>query len=323
VAETEAGMIEVGHLTKNFGNLKAVNDISFKVATGEVVGFLGPNGAGKTTTMRILAGFYPPTSGSAQVGGFDVLNQSLEVRKRVGYFPERAPTYPEMRVASFLDFAAEVKGVSSRERKQEVEKVMNICGVTHMCHKFIGHLSKGYRQRVCLAQALINDPEVLILDEPTIGLDPEQITEIRSLIKSLRGKRTILLSTHILPEVSMTCERVIIMNDGKLLVEDTPENLHHRLRTSNRILIKVDGPPLEVKRRIESLPGVITVRVKDKESPDGVNLLIEVQKGIDIRKSLATTITGSNWGLLEMKVVEMSLEEIFIKLVTEEKECVA
>ncbi|MFH0812317.1 MAG: ATP-binding cassette domain-containing protein [Pseudomonadota bacterium] len=313
-------MIEVEHLSKSFGRFKAVNDISFNVAKGEVVGFLGPNGAGKTTTMRILAGFYPPTSGSAKVGGFDVLEQSLEVRQRVGYFPERAPIYPDISVTTFLDFVAEVKGISRRERKQKVDNVMELCGVTQMSHKLVGHLSKGYRQRVCLAQALLNDPEVLILDEPTIGLDPEQITEIRSLIKNLRGKRTILLSTHILPEVSMTCERVIIINDGKLVVEDSPENLHRRLRTSHRILITVDGPPSEVKRKIESLPGIITVSVQAEESPGMGGFLVEAEKGSDIRKLLATTITGNNWGLLEMKTIEMSLEEIFLKLVTEEKD---
>jgi ABC-2 type transport system ATP-binding protein len=225
-----------------------------------------------------------------------------------------------MRVLNFLHFAAEVKGISNQERKQKVENVMEICGVTQMKHKLIGHLSKGYRQRVCLAQALINDPEVLILDEPTIGLDPEQITEIRNLIKSLRGKRTIMLSTHILPEVSMICERVIIINKGKLVVEDTPENLDNRLRKSNRIMVKVEGPPSEIEKKLKSLPGVIKVTIKERESPEVINLLVEAQKGMDIRKSLATTITGNNWGLLEMKSVELSLEEIFLKLVTEEKE---
>lgn len=311
-------MIEVEHLTKYFGSFKAVDDISFKVAKGEIVGFLGPNGAGKTTTMRILTGFYPPNSGSARVGGYDVLEQSLEVRRRVGYFPEKVPIYSEMRVSKFLDFVAEVKRVSRGERKGKIEKAMEICGVTHMSNKLISHLSKGYRQRVCLAQALINDPEVLILDEPTIGLDPEQITEIRNLIRNLRGKRTILLSTHILPEVSMTCERVIIINKGKLVVEDYPENLANSLRTSNRVLVKVEGPIAEVKRRLESLPEIINVTVQEKESPDVINLMVEAQKGVDIRKSLAATITGSNWGLLEMKTVEMSLEEIFLHLVTEE-----
>ena len=312
-------MIEVEHLTKYFGNVKAVDDISFKVNTGEIVGFLGPNGAGKTTTMRILAGFLPPTSGSTRVAGINVIHQSLRVRRQVGYFPERVPLYPDMKVLSFLDFAAEVKGVPRRERKKKVQETMDMCGVTHMSKKLIGHLSKGYRQRVCLAQALINDPEVLVLDEPTIGLDPEQITDIRNMIRNLRGKRTILLSTHILPEVSMTCERVIIIDKGKLVVEDTPENLKNRLRTSNRIMVEIEGPTAEVEKKLASLPGVIKVTMQKQEFPEVMNLLVETQKGVDIRKSLATTITGSNWGLLEMKTVEMSLEEIFLKLVTEEK----
>lgn len=312
-------MIKVEHLTKYFGNVKAVDDISFKVDKGEIVGFLGPNGAGKTTTMRILAGFLPPTSGSAWVEGIDVLQQSLKVRQQVGYFPERVPLYPDMRVLSFLNFAAEVKAVPRKARKKKVDEAMDICGVTQMSKKLIGHLSKGYRQRVCLAQALINDPEVLILDEPTIGLDPEQITEIRNMIKNLRGKRTIMLSTHILPEVSMTCERVIIIDQGKLVVEDTPENLNNRLRTSNRIMVTVEGPASEVEKKLASLPGIINVMTQEQEHPEVTSLLVETQKGVDIRKSLATTITGSNWGLLEMKTVEMSLEEIFLKLVTEEK----
>jgi len=266
-------LIEVEHLTKYFGSIKAVDDISFTVNTGEIVGFLGPNGAGKTTTMRILAGFLPPTSGTTRVAGIDVLHQSLRVRRKVGYFPERVPLYPDMKVMSFLDFAAEVKGVPRRERKKKVEEKMDMCGVTPMSKKLIGHLSKGYRQRVCLAQALINDPEILVLDEPTIGLDPEQITDIRNLIRNLRGKRTIMLSTHILPEVSMTCDRVIIIDRGKLVVEDTPENLNNRLRTSNRIMVKVEGPAAEVEKKLASLPDIIKVTAQEQESREVVKLL--------------------------------------------------
>jgi len=319
VIGANCAVIEVEHLTKYFGSVKAVDDITFRVGKGEIVGFLGPNGAGKTTTMRILTGFLPPTSGTAWVGGIDVLQQSLKARRQIGYFPERVPLYPDMRVLSFLDFTAEVKGVPRKNRKSKVEEAMDLCGLTQRGKKLIGQLSKGYRQRVCLAQALINDPDVLILDEPTIGLDPEQITEIRNMIKNLRGKRTIMLSTHILPEVSMTCERVIIIDQGQLVVEDTPENLNNRLRTSNRIMIKVEGPAAEVEKKLASLPHIINVVKQKQESREVLNFLVETQKGVDIRKLLATTITGSNWGLLEMKTVEMSLEEIFLKLVTEEK----
>jgi len=312
-------VIKVEHLTKYFGSVKAVDDVTFTIGKGEIVGLLGPNGAGKTTTMRILTGFLPPTSGKAWVGGIDVVQYSLKARQHIGYFPERVPLYPDMRVLRFLDFAAQIKGVPRKNRTGRVDEAMDLCGLTMVGSKFIGHLSKGYRQRVCLAQALINDPDVLILDEPTIGLDPEQITEIRNLIKNFRGKRTIMLSTHILTEVSMTCERVIIVNQGKLVVEDTPENLNNRLRTSNRIMVKVEGPAAEVKKKLASLPDIIAVETQEQESPEVVNLLLETQRGVDIRKLLATTVTGSNWGLLEMKTVEMSMEEIFLKLVAEEE----
>ncbi len=219
-------MIEVENLTKYYGDRPAIDNITFRVEKGEILGFLGPNGAGKTTTMRILAGFFPPTSGIARVAGYDVVNNSIDVRRRIGYMPETIPLYKDMRVKEYLEFVAEVKGVPRKRRKSKIEKAMKECGTTEVYHRLIGKLSKGFQQRVGLAQALLHDPEVLILDEPTIGLDPKQIIEIRQLIKSLAGERTIILSTHILPEVSMTCQRVIIINEGKIIAMDTPENLN-------------------------------------------------------------------------------------------------
>ncbi len=221
-------MIEVEHLTKHYGPVTAIRELSFRVEQGEILGFLGPNGAGKTSTMRILTGFMPASSGRAMVAGYDVFTQPLEVRKRVGYLPENVPLYHEMTVNGYLRFVAEVKGVTRRERTSKVGAVMELCGVRDMARRLIGHLSKGYRQRVGLAQALLNDPPVLILDEPTVGLDPRQIVDIRQTIKNLRHDHTVILSTHILPEVSMTCDRVVIINGGQVVAIDTPENLMER-----------------------------------------------------------------------------------------------
>src|SRR5437588_6848400 len=258
-------MIEVQNLTKHYGPITAIRDVSFSVAPGEIVGFLGPNGAGKSTTMRILACFMPASSGTARIAGRDVFRESLEVRKRIGYCPENVPLYSDLRVAPYLDFVAEVKGLGRAERRRQVAEVMERCLITEVQHRLIGRLSKGYRQRVGLAQAILGDPEVLILDEPTIGLDPEQVTEIRSLIRRLQGERTVLLSSHILSEVSLLCRRVIVINKGRILAEDTPERLSDRLRPSLRVSLRVEAPRDAVVSLLSAIPGVIRA---DGDGPD-------------------------------------------------------
>src|SRR4029434_4174608 len=245
-------MIEVDHLSKYYGPVTAIRDLSFSVAQGEILGFLGPNGAGKTTTMRILTGFMPASSGRAVVAGYDVFAQALEVRQLVGYLPENVPLYREMTVSSYLHFVAEVKGITRRERPRKVGEVMELCGVHEMERRLIGNLSKGYRQRVGLAQALLNYPPVLILDEPTVGLDPRQIHEVRELVKDLAGQHTVVLSTHILPEVEQTCHRVIIIDRGKIVAVDTPEQLRAQVQGSERITIEVQGPESEVTAKLKA-----------------------------------------------------------------------
>lgn len=313
-------MIEVRHLSRNFGAVQAIQDISFEVQKGEIVGFLGPNGAGKTTTMRILTGYIPATSGTAKVAGFDVQEESLEVRKRIGYMPENPPVYADMTVDQYLNFVAKIKGVDGKVRKKKVDEAMEKVGITDVRKRIIKHLSKGYRQRVGLAQALVHDPEVLILDEPTIGLDPKQIREVRTLIKGLAGQHTVILSTHILPEVSMTCQRVIIINKGKVVAEDTPDNLTARLSGSERLVMEVEGPADAVKQALQAVPGVQSLSV-DRANGDGrIQLTIESGAGSDLRKELARTVVNNGWGLLELRPIEMSLEDVFLHLVTEEEE---
>lgn len=310
-------MIQVEKLTKSYGSYQALKEITFSVEKGEILGFLGPNGAGKTTTMRILTCFFPATSGKVSVAGFDVFEEPHEVKKRIGYLPENVPLYRDMTVTDYLSFVAGIKGVAGRDVKKRVDIVMDECGLTHMSHKLINELSKGYRQRVGLAQALVNEPEVLILDEPTAGLDPKQIIDIRKLIKDLAGKRTIILSTHILPEVSMTCQRVVIINDGRVIAVDTPQNLTSKIQGGSRIVVKVDGPWQEVVKGIQGISGIS--RVDRKEGGNGISeYTIDTAKGLDVRKDIAPVIVRNGWGLLELKPVEMSLEDIFVKLVTKE-----
>jgi ABC-2 type transport system ATP-binding protein len=316
-------MIEVEQLSKTYGPIKAIEDVSFVVEKGEILGFLGPNGAGKTTTMRILTCFMPPTSGTARVAGYDIFNESLQVRRRLGYVPENAPLYTDMPVVSFLKFAAEVKGLSRRERLRQIGQVMDDCGIKDVQHRYIGKLSKGYRQRVALAQALLGNPDVLILDEPTIGLDPRQIIDIRQLIKGLAGQKTVVLSTHILPEVSMTCQRVIIINRGRLVAVDTPENLTTKLQTSSRLLVRVEGPATEVVRALGVVSGVQTVKEDGGGPGQVVTCIIESKKDRDVRKDVAAAVVHQNWGLLELRPVDLTLEDVFVRLVTEEKESTA
>jgi len=313
-------LIEVEHLSKYFGRTTAVDNISFRVEKGEILGFLGPNGAGKTTTMRILTCFLPASAGTARVAGYDVFKDSLEVRKRIGYLPENPPLYNDMTVRYFLEFNAKIKGVEPKQQRSRAEATMEKCGLQEVKETIIGKLSRGYKQRVGLAQALVHDPEVLILDEPTIGLDPRQIIEVRQLIKELGGEHTIILSTHILPEVSVTCQRVVIINKGKIAAVDTPENLTARLKGSERVYVEVEGPVDQVEQRIRQIPDVTAVSVESGGNGKRNGFFVESKVKADVRSQLAAAITSSGFGLLEMRRVGLSLEEIFLQLTTEEAE---
>jgi len=310
-------VIEVQHLTKRYGPVTAVDDVSFRVERGEILGFLGPNGAGKTTTMRILTGYMPATEGKAIVAGFDVFDQPIEAKRRTGYLPETPPLYPDMSVIEYLDFVAKIKGVPASGRRERVRAAMDRTRVADMANRACSKLSKGYRQRVGLAQALIHNPDVLILDEPTAGLDPKQIIETRQLIKGFAGDHTIILSTHILPEVSQTCQRVVIINKGKVVAVDTPANLTRRLRGSETLFVHVDGDrAAEARVALERVQGV--VRVSANDGQPGAAFEIESEAGHDVRPDLARAVVGGGWALLELRPLRMSLEEIFLSLTTED-----
>jgi len=310
-------MIEVQHLTKRYGPVTAVDDVSFRVEKGEILGFLGPNGAGKTTTMRVLTGYMPATEGTAVVAGYDVFAQPLEAKQRTGYLPETPPLYPDMTVREYLTFVARIKAgpLSTSERAERVNAVMRKAHVDDMANRACGKLSKGYRQRVGLAQALIHDPEVLILDEPTAGLDPKQIMETRDLIRGLAGDHTIILSTHILPEVAQTCQRVVIINKGRVVAVDTPQNLTHQLKGASSIYLQVEGEDAEAA--LSGVPGVRSVTVADRAG-SRVGYEVESEPSRDVRREVAQAIVGRGWGLLELRPMRMSLEDIFLKLTTEE-----
>jgi len=311
-------MIEVENLTKRYGRQTAVDGVSFRVEKGEILGFLGPNGAGKTTTMRILTCYLPPTDGTARVAGYDVFQAPLEVKRRVGYIPETPPLYPDMTVLDFLGFCAKIKGVAAKDRRGKIDDVIGKTRVGDVRDTLIGKLSKGYRQRVGLAQAILNNPDVLILDEPTAGLDPKQIIETRELIKGLGGEHTIVLSTHILPEVEMTCGRVVIINKGRVVAEDTPENLTRRLRGAGALRLEVRGDEASVVEALRTLPGVL--QVKAKAHHDGLlTLEVEAEAGRDVRADLARAIVTQGFGLLGLQQVGMSLEEIFLHLTTTDR----
>jgi ABC-2 type transport system ATP-binding protein len=310
-------VIEVQHLTKRYGRITAVQDVSFRVERGEILGFLGPNGAGKTTTMRILTGFMPATEGKAIVAGFDVFEQPLEAKRRTGYLPETPPLYPDMTIVEYLDFVGKLKGVLPADRRQRVGAVMERTRIADLADRLCSKLSKGYRQRVGLAQAIIHNPDVLILDEPTAGLDPKQIIETRELIKELAGDHTIILSTHILPEVSQTCDRVVIINKGRVVAVDTPDNLTARLRGSETLYLQVDAGAADAAEALGRLPGV--TRVVEADRRDGVvGYEVESERGHDVRRDLARAVVTSGWGLLELRPTRMSLEEIFLSLTTDE-----
>jgi ABC-2 type transport system ATP-binding protein len=311
-------MIEVDRLTKRYGPVAAIQDVSFSVEKGQIVGFLGPNGAGKTTTMRILSCFMPASSGQARVAGFDIFEQSLEVRRRIGYLPENVPLYGDLTVRAYLDFVGEVKGLGRAARRRRIGEVLEQCRIDDVRDRLIGRLSKGYRQRVGLAQALIADPEVLILDEPTVGLDPQQIVEIRSLVKSLAGAHTVILSTHILPEVSMVCEGVIIINRGRIVAAGPLDRLMDELSPVSRLQVQVEGPAELVGQSLRALPGV--TRVEPRGSADGVGtFVLEAERTRDVRRDVVQLVTQQRWGLLELRSLALSLEDLFIRAVAGEE----
>src|SRR6266478_3770922 len=316
-------MIKVEGLTKRYARTLAVDDISFEVDKGQIVGFLGPNGAGKTTTMRVLTCFLPPTAGTAKVAGFDVLEQSLEVKKRIGYLPETPPLYPDMEVGEYLTFVGKLKGLASADVAKRVTEVCDRCSITDVRSKLIGKLSKGYRQRVGLAQAILHNPDVLILDEPTSGLDPKQIIETRELIRSLAGDHTIILSTHILSEVEHSCERVVIINQGKLVAQDTVINLTNRLRGSEQVALEIQASNgnlnhAEVRQRLEQVAGVSRVVLKDTKD-NHCAFEVESLQGRSIRAELARAVVTAGWDLNELRPVGFSLEDIFLQLTAAEK----
>lgn len=309
-------MIEVRNITKRYGHLTAIDRVTFRVDKGEVLAFLGPNGAGKTTTMRILTSFIPATEGTAQVAGYDCAEQPDEVKKRIGYLPETPPVYQELTVAEYLTFVGKLRGFSGTELRKAMERVMERLALGSVQYRLIANLSRGYRQRVGLAQALIHDPPVLILDEPTVGLDPKQIIEIRELIKSLAGSHSVILSTHILPEATAVCQRVVIINGGRIVAEDTPDQLSARLRRSEKISITLKAPPADILERFRDVPGVEHVLT----TPDPQTVLIECALGKDIREDVARFAVEQRWGLLEMKPVSMTLEDVFLRLTQQEDE---
>ena len=310
-------MIEVQSLTKRYGPVTAVSDVTFRVEAGEILGFLGPNGAGKTTTMRIITGYMPASEGKVVVAGHDVFDQPVEAKRRTGYLPETPPLYPDMTVREYLNFVARIKGVPWRDIKTRVDEVMRKTWVSDMANRHCVKLSKGYRQRVGLAQALIHNPDVLILDEPTAGLDPKQIIETRDLIRGLAGDHTVVLSTHILPEVAQTCQRVVIINKGRVVAVDTPDNLTARLRGAETMYVQVDAGGQDAGPVLAAVPGVSRVVASDgRNAPGGFE--IESSRGTDVRRELARTIVNRGWGLLELRPMRMSLEEIFLQVTTDE-----
>jgi len=309
-------VIEVQHLTKRYGRVTAVDDVTFRVERGEILGFLGPNGAGKTTTMRVITGYMPPTEGRVILAGFDVFDQPIDAKRRTGYLPETPPLYPDMTVQEYLTFVARIKGVPSADRKARIAQVMKRTWIADMAGRQCGKLSKGYRQRVGLAQAILHNPDVLVLDEPTAGLDPKQIIETRQLIKELAGDHTIILSTHILPEVAQTCQRVVIINKGRVVAVDTPDNLTHRLGGAETMYLLIEAP-VDAAAALGRVGGVTRVSVADQHGT-AVGYEVESMRGADIRRDLARAVVAENWGLLEMRPLRMSLEEIFLQVTTEE-----
>lgn len=315
----ENTVIAVKHLTKRYGDIVAIDDVNFTVEKGEILAFLGPNGAGKTTTMRILTCFMPATTGTATVAGFDIFEAPMEVKRRMGYLPESPPLYPEMTVVEYLTFVAKLKGLSRPEQITGLSGVLEKCALGEVSHRLIGNLSKGYRQRVGLAQALIHNPDVLILDEPTVGLDPRQIIEIRELIKNLSGDHTIILSTHILPEATAVSQKVVIISRGRIVAVDSQEKLSARVRKSEKISLRIRRGETVVMDKIRAIEGVLQVSRQPSSQDKEEAFIVESEIGEDIREALSKTVVTSGWGLLEMKPLVLSLEEVFLQLTTEEK----
>jgi gliding motility-associated transport system ATP-binding protein len=307
-------MIDVQHITKRYGQHTAIDRVTFSVAKGEVLAFLGPNGAGKTTTMRILTCFMPATEGRATVAGYDCLEEPLDVKRRIGYLPETPPVYQELTVEEYLRFVGRLRGLSGATLSTAMAREVERLGLGSVQHRLIGNLSRGYRQRVGLAQALIHDPPILILDEPTVGLDPKQIIEIRELIKSLAGSHSVILSTHILPEATAVCQRVVIINGGRIVAEDTPDRLSTRLRHSEKIALTLTRPPSDTQSQLRQVNGVLDVHAN---GPAG-HFLIESRLDKDIREDLARLAVANNWGLVELKMISMTLEDVFLKLTRHE-----
>lgn len=314
-------MIEVEHLSKLYGSTPAIQDVTFSVEKGEILGFLGPNGAGKTTTMRILTGYLPATSGTARIAGFDVHEDSMAVRKHIGYLPETPPIYPDMTVEGFLNFVARIKGVAAGDRVQQVESAMKRCNVLEKRKVLIRKLSKGFRQRVGIAQAIVHDPPAIVLDEPTVGLDPRQIIDVRNLIKSLAGDHTVILSTHILPEASMTCNQIAIINRGKVVATNTPEQLMAQLAGGNGYELEVEGNVERIQLPLQQLPGVKSVEVlrDDTLGDHRHQVRLSLEAGRDPGRDIAATIVRAGLGLYEMRRTRVSLEDVFLELTTEEK----
>ncbi|WP_094546163.1 ABC transporter ATP-binding protein [Petroclostridium xylanilyticum] len=312
-------MIEIKNLTKTYGHNVAVDNISFTVEKGEILGFLGPNGAGKSTTMNIITGYMPSTQGTVKVGGYDILEQPAEAKKRIGYLPEQPPLYMDMTVREYLGFVYEIKKVK-QNRKSHIDDVMGLVKIGDVQNRLIKNLSKGYKQRVGLAQALLGSPEVLILDEPTVGLDPKQIIEIRNVIKDLGKEHTIILSSHILPEVSAICERVIIINKGKIAAIDTPDNLSRILTNESKLVVRIAGDESKVLKCIKELDGVKYVDVQGQKEPNTIDYIIEAEPNVDVRKPLFYALSKNQYPILMLKSLDLSLEDIFLQLTTSEKE---
>ncbi|MFO7611433.1 MAG: ATP-binding cassette domain-containing protein [Clostridia bacterium] len=313
-------MIEIKNLTKKYGQVVAVNDISFNVNKGEILGFLGPNGAGKSTTMNIITGYLPSTSGTVKVDGYDIMTHPAEVKKRIGYLPEAPPLYRDMTVTEYLKFVSNLNYVPKKKQKGQMADIMELVGLTDHRKRLVGNLSKGYRQRVGLAQALIGNPEVLILDEPTVGLDPKQIIEIRRVIKALAKERTIILSSHILPEVSAICERVVIINKGVIVAEDTPERLSMGLDKAMKLSISIVGPKDKVIETVKKIDGVKYMEASSKTGDNAYKYMLESQTEEDIREKLFFAMAENGWPIIEIKPSVMTLEDIFISVVTKGQE---
>lgn len=308
-------MINVEGLTRFYGEKRAISDVTFNVKKGEILGLLGPNAAGKTTTMRILTCYMPPTSGTATVGGFDIFEQSLEVRRITGYLPENPPLYVDFTVNDYLDFVAKIKGVAKADRAKEIDAVIEKASIGDVRNRIIGKLSKGYKQRVGLAQSLLNNPQIVILDEPTVGLDPKQIIEIRELIKNLKGDHTVILSSHILPEIEQTCERVVIISEGKVVAQDTPQNLTSRLKGGERTRMRIEGDEKKIRDAFKTIKSIKTLEI---QSADGI-CQVSVESESDIRKELAKQTVSKDLGLLELAADKFTLEDIFLSLTTKEE----